>query len=95
MQAQSCAPILVEDEEFAVDFIKEEIEQNNTIDPAAMVIPWESNVCFMEYGPSHSFIEQIQRIQDQDMSLSLFDMINNYINQLSQSAVDAVQRGRE
>jgi hypothetical protein len=49
----------------------------------------------MQYGPAHSFLEQVERIQDPSIATSVLDMVNLYVNQLTSSAVDVIQQQRE
>jgi len=93
--AQSCAPIIQPASELAIELVDQEMVANQTIDLALEVIPYKENVCFNDYGPSHTFREQIANIQDATVAVSVFDTITSYFNQLGSVAVDAVQQQRE
>lgn len=93
--AQDCAPIIQPASELAIDLVEQEVIANQTIDPALEVIPYKENVCFNDYGPSHTFRQQVESIQDPTVAVSVFDTVTNYFNQLGAVAVDAIQQQRE
>lgn len=93
--AQDCTPILAPDSEVAIELIQEDIAAQQTIDLGLEVIPYTNNVCFNTYGPSHTFKQQVDNIQDPVVATSVFDAVSNYFNQLSAGAADAIQQQRE
>ncbi len=93
--AQSCDPIIAPDSDVAIDLIQEDIAAQQTIDLVAEVIPYASNVCFNTYGPSHTFKQQIENIQEATVATSVFDTVSIYADQLGSIALDAVQEYRE
>ena len=95
LSAQNCQDILSADEDLSIDLLNQDIESNYNLDRENMVIPRESNVCFMEYGPATNFVEQIEKIQEESVSNSVLDIINGYMDQLTAAAVDMIQQERE
>lgn len=93
--AQDCAPIIQPASEFAIDIVEQEVIANQTIDPSLEVIPYKENICFNDYGPSHTFRQQVENIQDPTVAVSVFDTVTNYFNQLGAVAIDAIQQQRE
>ncbi len=97
--AQDCAPITSPDSEVAIGLIQEDIAVHQMIDLDLEPIPWTNNVCFNSYGPSHTFTEQVQNIQDPAVAVSVFDTVTTYFNQLTNQiaagAADAIQQQRE
>lgn len=92
---QDCAPIIQPASELAIDIVEQEVAANQTIDPALEVIPYKENVCFSDYGPSHTFRQQVENIQDPTVAVSVFDTVTSYFDQLGSIAIDAIQQQRE
>jgi len=92
---QDCAPIIQPASQFSIDLVEQEMIDNQTIDLGLEVIPYKENVCFNDYGPSHTFREQVANIQDPAVAVSVFDTVTSYFNQLGSVAVDAIQQQRE
>lgn len=94
--AQDCAPIIQPASELSIDLIEQDIATNQTIDPTMQVIPFESNVCFMQYGPAHEFTQQIQRVTNPSILDSIYDSVATYMTDLDAIVVDTVmQKERE
>lgn len=95
-QEQDCAPIIQPASELSIDLIEQDIATNQTIDPSMQVIPFESNVCFMQYGPAHEFTQQIQRVSNQSVLDSIYNSVATYMTNLDTVVMDAVmQKERE
>jgi len=94
-QTQDCASIIQPASELAIDIVEQEMLDNQTIDLSLEVIPYKENICFNDYGPSHTFKEQVNSIQDLTVATSVLDTVSSYFNQLGSVAVDAIQQKRE
>lgn len=87
----SCEPVLAGDAQEAVDEVIQDISQNQ-IDPALSVIPFEENACFMTYGPSQTFTQQINSLDNLTVLDSVYATVNTYMAGLQGLVPDTTKR---